>query len=153
MWIREFMKNWFPTILWMVFIFWLSTDTFSSKHTFKVIDPFLRWLFPWLSQMDLRHLHAIIRKFAHVIEYFILGLLLFRTFRSDSSLTWHPKWAIWVITTVILYAVSDELHQSFVPSRTASIVDVSIDVVGGILSQIAIILRVKTWQPNKSQMR
>jgi len=64
-----------------------------------------------------------------------------------------PKVGNMVIITVILYAVSDELHQSFVPSRTASIVDVSIDVVGGILSQIAIILRVKTWQPNKSQMR
>ena len=147
--IRKFMKDWFPVILWMVFIFWMSTDTFSSKHTFKVIDLFLHWLFPWLSQIELRHLHAIIRKLAHVIEYFILGLLLFRTYRGDSSLSWHPKWTIWAIITVILYAVSDELHQSLVPSRTALIVDVSIDAVGGILSQIAIMLRVKIWQPGK----
>lgn len=143
------MKSWFLVILWMVFIFWMSTDTFSSKHTFKMIDLFLHWLFPWLSQIELRHLHAIIRKLAHVIEYFILGLLLFRSYRSDSPLTWHPKWALGAIITVILYAVSDELHQSFVPSRTASIVDVGIDSVGGIVSQIAIMLRVKIWQRGK----
>ena len=137
------MHHWFFVILWMVFIFWMSTDIFSSTNTSKLIEPFLHWLFPWLSQIEIRHLHAIIRKAAHVMEYFILGLLLFRAYRSDSPLTWHPKWALWVIITVILYALSDEFHQSFVPSRTASMVDVYIDAIGGILSQIAIMLRVK----------
>ena len=146
--IRKFMQYWFPVILWMVFIFWLSTDTFSSANTAQVIEKVFHWLFPWLSQLDLKLIHAITRKVAHVVEYFILGSLLFCAYRSDSSLTWHPKWTIWAIITIILYAVSDEFHQSFVPSRTASIVDVSIDVVGGILSQIAIMLWNKIWQPN-----
>ena len=72
-----------------------------------------------------------------------MGLLLFRAYCTDSSLPWHPKWALWTIITVILYALSDEFHQSFIPSRTASIVDVGIDAFGGILSQIAILLQIK----------
>jgi VanZ family protein len=44
---------------------------------------------------------------------------------------------------IVLYAVSDEFHQSFVSSRSASLIDVGIDSTGGILSQIVIILRWK----------
>ncbi len=42
---------------------------------------------------------------------------------------------------VALFAVTDEIHQSYVGSRTASVVDVGIDLAGGILSQIAMRLR------------
>ena len=38
----------------------------------------------------------------------------------------------WSVTFVVLYAVSDEFHQAFVPSRTAHINDLLIDVLGGI---------------------
>ena len=148
-----FLKYWFPVILWMGVMFWMSTGTFSSDHTSRFIVPLLNFLFPWLSPQDVDILHEVTRKTAHVVEYFILGLLLFRAFRSDSLKAWRPRWTIYVLAGIIMYAASDEFHQSFIPSRTASIVDVSIDVAGGILSQIAIMLRVKIWQPNKSQIR
>jgi VanZ family protein len=81
------------------------------------------------------------RKAGHVVEYFILGLLLFRALRSDSSQGWRPRWAIYAVIGVIIYAVSDEFHQLFVAARGASPVDVVIDSAGGILSQIAVMLR------------
>lgn len=95
----------------------------------------------------------MIRKFAHVVEYFILGLLLFRAYRTNSSQIWSAKWTIGAIIAVALCAIGDELHQSFVPSRTASIVDVGIDTAGGILSQIAVMLQCKIWHPNKNQIQ
>jgi len=39
-----------------------------------------------------------------------------------------------------VWAAVDELHQSFIPARTASIVDVGIDITGGILAQLVIVL-------------
>jgi len=83
------------------------------------------------------------RKSAHVVEYFVLGLLLFRAFRSDSSQPWDRHWAVYAVIVVVLYAMSDEFHQIFVTSRSGSIFDVGLDTVGGVLSQIAIMLRLR----------
>jgi VanZ family protein len=62
----------------------------------------------------------VLRKLAHAAEFAVLGALLARaTGRSG------PALAIGA-----LYAVSDELHQSFVPGRLGSPLDVAIDAVG-----------------------
>jgi VanZ family protein len=130
-------KYWSPVILWMSFIFWMSTDTFSAKHTSLIIEPILRFLMPEISSQELDMIHGLIRKCGHVVEYFVLGLFLFRAFRASfiRSRIWY--WVFPSIIGVVLYAASDEFHQSFVSARTASIIDVGIDTTGGILSQIA----------------
>ncbi len=84
-------------------------------------------------QMDL--IHTLIRKAGHVIEYFVLGLLLFRAFRGDSTSLWNWRWPFFAIIVVALWAASDEFHQTFVSTRTASALDVGIDTAGGILAQ------------------
>jgi VanZ family protein len=83
-------------------------------------------------------IRAFIRKAGHVIEHFILGLLLFRAFRGGSAASWNWRWFWGALIVVVLWAAIDELHQSFVPARTASIVDVGIDIAGGILAQLVI---------------
>jgi VanZ family protein len=138
---QNFLKYWLPVILWMGVIFWMSTGTFSSEHTSRFIVPLLNFLFPWLSPQNVDLIHELIRKAVHVAEYFILGLLLFRAFRGDSSQGWRTRWAIYTVIGVILYALSDEFHQSFTAARGASLVDVGIDSAGGILSQIIVMLR------------
>jgi VanZ family protein len=132
---QNFTKYWLPVILWMCFIFWMSTETFSSENTFSWIEMLLRFLAPNLSAQEMVFIHGLIRKAAHVIEYFVLGLLLFRTFRGRSALLWNWRWSFFAVILVALWAASDEFHQSFVSTRTASVVDVSIDTAGGILAQ------------------
>lgn len=105
--------------------------------------PILNFLFPWLSLDQINFLHGLIRKAGHVTEYFILGLLFFNAFRGESVERWHSRWAMYTMIGIVLYAVSDEYHQSFVASRTASVVDVGIDSIGGLLSQAALIVRWK----------
>jgi VanZ family protein len=124
-------------------IFWMSTGMFSSEHTSQIIVPLLNFLFPRLAPHQVDMIHGLLRKAGHVIEYFLLGILFFRAFRSNSLQKWRLRWTICSIIGVVFYAASDELHQTFVVSRTASLVDVGIDSAGGILSQIAIILRWK----------
>lgn len=76
-----------------------------------------------------------IRKSAHVIIYFILGILIY-------LITENPKY---VILGVFLIACSDELHQAMVPGRAGRIIDVFIDLFGGLLSIIMykIIMKLK----------
>jgi VanZ family protein len=127
-------------------IFWMSTGMFSSDHTSQIIVPVLNFLYPDLAPHQLDMIHGLVRKAAHVIEYFLLGLLFFHAFRGKSLQKWHIRWTAYAIIGVLCYAVSDEFHQIFVSSRTASLFDIGIDSAGGILSQIAIIVAWKTMR-------
>ena len=85
---------------------------------------------------------SVFRKIAHFIEYFALGAAfcgLFATF-SISKL----RCGIFSAGISILYAVSDEAHQYFVPGRNASVWDVLLDSAG-VLCGVLAVLGVVTW--------
>lgn len=135
---RTFLKNWGPVLLWMGFIFWMSTDSFSGENTSRIIKPLIQFLLPGAASATVDMIHTAIRKCGHVTEYFILGLLLFHAFRLNSrgkERVWH--WAILSLLAGMLYAAGDEFHQSFTVMRGASPIDVGIDTAGGMLAQVA----------------
>ena len=131
---NRIIRFWAPVILWMVCVFLMSSGMFSSENTSRIIEPILKFLFPAISTHLLHLVHAIIRKMAHLTEYFILALLLFRAFKSGSTEKHGLRWAALSLLVVALYATTDEFHQTFVPSRGPSIVDVGIDTTGGFLA-------------------
>lgn len=138
---RKIALYWIPVALWMGVIFWVSTQSFSAQNTASFIEPVLLFLMPWISQDNLDFIHVIIRKCGHLIEYFILGLLLFRAFRGDATERRIWQWTLSSLLVVLFYAASDEFHQSFVTERTASLSDIVIDTAGGIFAQAVVLLR------------
>jgi VanZ family protein len=123
-------------VLVMALIFGASTDLMSSNRTSRFIGPVLRWVFPDLSDRAVRQVQLAVRKAAHVTEYALLALLLYRALRRTlerSPETWCRQCAGWAFGITVLYAASDEWHQSFVPSRDGSIHDVIIDGAGAAL--------------------
>jgi VanZ family protein len=131
----NWLKRWWPALVWAVAISGFSTGGFSSEHTSRIIIPFLHWLMPSASRETLELLHHIIRKCAHFTEYFILSLLILRAVRAGEK-GWHLRWALITILIVFGYAGLDEFHQSFVPGRQAAFTDVLIDTSGGIAAQL-----------------
>ena len=128
---RPVLKYWLPVLLWMVFIFVGSTDLMSAEHTSRFLVPFLRWLAPDISDAVVATIQIVIRKCGHLMEYAVLAVLLFRAFLKN-----RERFARATVTAFILavvYAVFDEWHQAFVPSRTASPYDVAIDTAGALL--------------------
>jgi len=128
--LSHFVKNWMPLIVWMALIFIGSTDVLSAEHTSRFLVPILRWLDPQITGAALIAAQRLIRKLGHLTEYAILAALFWRALRGTE---WRSKILICFATasvTCALFAVSDEFHQSFVPSRTASARDVMIDVCG-----------------------
>ena len=93
----------------------------------------LRFLMPSISPKTIERVHWALRKLAHVTEYLILGLLLFRAFRDDSKELRILRLGIFFLTVLVLYAASDEFHQTVVHARTASLDDVIIDILGSII--------------------
>jgi VanZ family protein len=126
------LRKWLPVVLWTAVIFLFSTDLFSGENTAGVMSPLVQLLFPGLSAEDLVLVHFLIRKFAHFAAYFILALLLMRALTEDNPRSPGIRRMILAIFLVTLYAISDEFHQSFVPSRGGSVIDVLIDMTGGI---------------------
>ena len=144
---HRFIRDWLPVIVVMCIIYWMSTETFSSQNTITWIDKFLRFLVPHISSHKVSLIHEYIRKTGHFVEYFIFGLLLFRAFRGERVGPWNWRWSFWAVVLVILWAASDEFHQSFIATRTASVADVGIDTAGGVLAQFAAVL----WYRHKKR--
>jgi VanZ family protein len=102
---------WLPPLLVMAAIFYLSHQP-DLPHAPD----------PWLD--------VLLKKLAHATEYAILFLLLLRAWRRDRAADLALKTAG---LTTAAYAISDELHQAFVPGRKANWYDVLIDVSGVLL--------------------
>ena len=115
----------------MAFISFASTNQFSSANTSKVLRPLILWLLPDLSENELSNIHVVIRKVAHFAEYGLLALLAGRAFVTSSVGFIRSHWFLLGMLLVSLYSLADELHQSFVLSRTGSLYDSAIDMMGG----------------------
>ena len=112
-------------ILWMIFIFVMSSfDATSSSNQSNFIVDIITSI---ININDIGLLSLIIRKLAHFIEYFILGVLVI------NFITRYDKKIIIAILLCIIYATSDEIHQIFVPGRSCQIIDIMIDSLGSIM--------------------
>ena len=151
--ILNFLRYWLPAIVWMVLIFSFSSDTQSFHHSSKYFEPLLHWLFPKMSQPTIEMLHHSFRKYCHVAEYAILGWLAWRAIRKPvkrDPRAWRWAEAGLALAVVFAYAAGDELHQVFVPARTAQISDVLLDTCGGAIALLALWLRQKISWPVRS---
>ncbi|MBC7644545.1 MAG: VanZ family protein [Thermoleophilia bacterium] len=103
-------------------------------------------IFALSAQPDLRVAHNdladfVVRKLAHVVTYGALALLASMTFRQEGQpLTRLP---IGAALFSLLYAASDEWHQTFVTGRHGSPVDVAIDMIGVTLVALLLQLRMR----------
>lgn len=132
----SFLRYWMPLLIWMVLIFSASADAQSTQHTSRFLEPFLRWLNPNISAESIDTVRWLVRKGAHLTEYALLAWLTWRAVRKPKRRDlrpWSWKPVIIAFATVVIYAATDEFHQSFVPNRTGSWKDVCIDTIGGAL--------------------
>jgi VanZ family protein len=131
---RTFLKYWLPVFIWLGVIFAGSTEIFSAEQTSRYLVPFLRWLNPQISPDRINAIHSALRKLGHLIEYAIMAALFWRALRDGTNLGTKMSLlfiAVWFVCLII--AATDEFHQSFVASRTASPHDVLIDVCGALI--------------------
>lgn len=124
---------WLPAVTWMVLIFIGSTGLLAESRTSRFIAPLLYWLVPGMAEETVDRIVFAIRKGAHAVEYGLLAVLVHSAL--GATFRWVPRvwsWprAGWALLICAGYAVSDEIHQAFVPTRFGNPVDVLIDTVG-----------------------
>lgn len=143
----EVLKRWAPVVVWAAFISWFSSDAFSARSTHSYIDPVLRYFFPDLTRAGFRFAHSIIRKSAHFIEYAVLGVLICRALAAHGGRL-ARRTIVRTIAYCAVYAGLDELHQTLVPSRSGSWLDVLIDVTGATVGTTAL----AAWRARRARI-
>ncbi len=117
------MKNkiilwWLMTILWLAFIFYLSSIPDLASGLEVLYD-------------------TILRKLAHAAEYVVLASLFFKSLKSSFPKLGLAQLLAFSFFLTVLYSISDEWHQSFVSGRSGQPMDVVIDTVGVIIGLLA----------------
>ena len=137
-------------IVCMITIFMFSSDN-AEKSTKKSDGVIIKIselvLNKKLTTKEKEHLTSKyitpVRKSAHFIIYFTLGLLVLSYIKEFTPN--NTKAFIISIEIVFLYALSDELHQLFVPGRSGEILDILIDTSGAVISNI-IYIGISKWR-------
>lgn len=121
--------KWVVLLLWMLVIFLFSSQPHSGETTKSIIANII----PNITTNSLLDMiNFIVRKSAHITEYFILALLTISLLKEYTK-----KQNVILVSSLIfcfIYAMTDEYHQSFVPGRSSLFRDVLIDTSGGILA-------------------
>jgi VanZ family protein len=135
--LRSFARYWLPPLAWMALIWSVSSDLGSADHSAGPFAWIVTALFPWATPAQIDLAHLIVRKIGHMVEYAILAALWFRTLYAGQRLSFTSS-ARLALAISVVWAITDELHQSFVPSRTASVLDVIVDSLGSTLAMLAV---------------
>ncbi len=123
-----------PAIAWMILILMLTLQPgeVSSDLSGGIVSYLYNYVQALNIPLSINQFHFLIRKTAHVSEYFILGLLVFVALKPY-KISFQRQLLI-VLLFGIAFASVDEFIQTFVPGRVGAITDVLIDSVGVMLS-------------------
>ena len=134
---RWFLNVWAPVILAIAAICVESTDTFSAQNTSDWLRPWFTSLFGFMSDPAWATFHHHLRKSGHFIGY---GTVCFTFLRAwlhtldrrgpRALLPWRLESSILAILSTAIVASCDEFHQTFIPSRTGTPLDVLLDTTG-----------------------
>ncbi len=139
------------TILYALLIFYLSS--ISSIGDPRAILNFLpleslKSVLKSIGQSNLRFLlyslyiiYEYLDKVEHIIQYAILGFLLYHTLKNSPYATSRNYAPIFAVIIGVAYGATDEFHQFFVPGRTTSIWDLLADSIGILIAQALIFVQ------------
>src|SRR5258708_5438779 len=107
--LKKIISFWLPPLIWGALIFSVSSTTVPQVSTSYTVN-------------------FTVHKLAHIIEYAILGILIYRALKEENIS--RKEAVIYAIIIAAFYGFTDEFHQSFTPHRTTRLRDVIIDTIG-----------------------
>ena len=140
--------------VWLGVIRVESTERASAHNTTVLLNAFLSAVAPRIQPKFVEQLDEVLRKSGHFLGYGVLGALVFFALRNTNRDRlrprlkrpwgiylrdwWRREWVLIGILFTIATASYDEIHQSFIPSRTGRWQDVVLDTCGAAVMQVGI---------------
>ncbi|MFZ4774442.1 MAG: VanZ family protein [Terrimicrobiaceae bacterium] len=125
------LRRWLPVVLWAGLVLYASTSAGSGNHSARFLRPLLAWVFPDLASTSLTEINFFTRKTAHVVQFVLYALLLWRGLVLPPALRTGTRALVgWVLGTAAVLAVLSEGVQLFSPQRSAQVTDVLLDISG-----------------------
>jgi len=153
---RSLLRNWWPVVFWLGVIRAESTDTASAANTGAVLYKVVAFVAPRVQPAFVDRLNEVLRKTGHFFAYGILAALVLLALRNTNRDRlrnllqrpwgiylhdlWRLEWAVIGVLVTIATASFDEIHQSFIPSRTGRWQDVVLDTCGAVVIQVLVYL-------------
>jgi VanZ family protein len=128
--------SWLLVIICMGIIFSLSAQT--GEESSELSHSFV---LAFLEKLGITINEAFLRNCAHCLEFMGLSVLMFNGVYATSEAKITPVIAFF---GTVAYAVTDEIHQIFVPERAFQLSDILVDSTGALIGVIAsfIILKI-----------
>jgi VanZ family protein len=131
------LRVWTPVVIAVLVICAESTDVFSSQNTGSFLRPVVERWFGAFTDLGWESFHHHLRKTGHFVGYGTVGFTFLRAWlhtlyrREPSTLfSWRLESTILAIFSTAIVASADEIHQTFIPSRTGTPIDVLLDTAG-----------------------
>ncbi len=137
-------------------IFTESTDMASANNTGGLLYTVISFVAPHVNRAVVDLLNEVLRKTGHFLGYGILSVLVFLALKHTNrdrlrNLVrrpwgiylrdlWRLEWSFIGVMAALGMATYDEIHQTFIPSRTGRWQDVIIDTSGAITMQVVVYL-------------
>ncbi len=153
---KSLVRNWWLVVVWLGVIRMESTDTASAANTTVVLYKVIAVVIPHVEPSFVQQLDEVLRKSGHFLGYGILSVLFFLALRNTNrdrlrpllsrswgiylSDLWRAEWVLIGMLTTVVTASFDEIHQTFIPSRTGRWQDVVLDTLGAAVLQVVVYL-------------
>jgi VanZ family protein len=150
--VKILLRNWWPVALWLGIIRLESSDYGSARNSYGLLSRLASPLFGAADPTLLAEVNEVLRKNGHFFGYAILSGLVFLALRHSHRdclnaaprRTWlasacgnrHIDWAVIAVIFALVTASLDEIHQTFLRSRSGRWQDVAIDTSGALLMQL-----------------
>jgi VanZ family protein len=137
--LKKRLWDWLPVVVWLGLIVIESTDLLSSGGTGSLLNWVISKLYRPISPASLEAINHALRKTGHFVGYGVLCVLFFRAIR-DTFKGSLRRWSLLAIAFTFFVASADEIHQTYLSSRTGRFRDVLIDVCGAACLQLNALL-------------
>lgn len=122
---------------------WMAVMYYLSNQPGLEVTPFLNKLLSFVPKMPNKLLsnefEYVLRKTAHIIEYAVLYIITFFAIYNEKKEKAVAKAILASLLICFIFAISDEVHQYFVPKRDGRIFDVITDLFGVFWGQILVL--------------
>src|SRR5450631_3099182 len=148
---RWWIRVWAPVAIAIGVICVESTGTFSAQNTSSWLRPIVERWFGVMQGSTWDSFHHYLRKTGHFVGYGTVGLTFLRAWlhtldrrAPKTLLSWRFQSSILAILSTAFVAIGDEFHQTFLPSRTGTPIDVLLDSAGA--SALCLLVWLACWR-------